>query len=82
LTLFFDLPIEQALSRTDSRRDAGERKNRMDRETIGFYERVRAAYLTIAGDEPDRFRIVDASGTTGEIKTIVMEIVSEFLDNS
>ena len=82
LTLFFDLPIEQALTRTNSRRDAGERKNRMDRETVGFYERVRGAYLTIARDEPERFRVVDASGSTDEIKTIVLKIVSEFLDNS
>ena len=82
LTLFFDLPIEQALARTVSRNDAGERKNRMDKEAFGFYERVREAYLTIAEDAPERFRIVDASGSTGEIKTIVLEIVSEFLDKS
>jgi dTMP kinase len=82
LTLFFDLPIDQALARTVSRGDAGERKNRMDKEAFGFYERVREAYLTIAEDAPERFRIVDASGSTGEIKTIVLEIVSEFLDKS
>ncbi len=82
LTLFFDLPIEQALLRTNSRNDAGGQKNRMDRETAGFYERVRGAYLTIAKDEPERFRVVDASSSTGEIKTVVLEIVSEFLDKS
>jgi dTMP kinase len=54
----------------------------MDRETAGFYERVRGAYLTIAKDEPERFRVVDASSSTGEIKTVVLEIVSEFLDKS
>lgn len=79
LTLFFDLPIEQALARTDSRGNDGEQRNRMDRENFGFYERVRGAYLTIAGDEPNRFRVIDASGTTGEIKTTVMQIVNEFL---
>ena len=83
LTLFFDLPIEQALQRTDSRSsNTGESKNRMDKETFGFYERVRGAYLTIAKDEPNRFRVVDASGSTGEIKTMVLEVVSEFLDKS
>lgn len=80
LTLFFDLPIEQALQRTSSRGDAGEQKNRMDMETHGFYERVRGAYLTIARDEPNRFRVIDASGSTGEIKNAVMEIVTEFLE--
>lgn len=82
LTLFFDLPIEQALTRTNSRGDAGESKNRMDKETVEFYVRVRDAYLTIAEDEPKRFRIVDARGSTDEIKALVLKIVSEFLDNS
>jgi dTMP kinase len=81
LTLFFDLPIEQALLRTDSRNETGERKNRMDKENAGFYERVRGAYLKIAEDEPHRFRVVDASGSTDEIKTMVLKIVSEFLSD-
>lgn len=79
LTLFFDLPIEDALTRTDLRGDAGESKNRMDRETVEFYERVREAYLVIARDEPERFRTVDARGSTDEIKARVLKIVSEFL---
>ena len=82
LTLFFDLPIAQALTRTNSRGGDGEQKNRMDNETFGFYERVRGAYLTIARDEPDRFLVIDASGSTGEIKAMVMEIVNEFLAKS
>ncbi len=81
LTLFFDLPIEQALRRTSSRSsDTGERKNRMDKETAGFYERVRGAYLKIADAEPNRFRIIDASGLTDEVKTKVLKIVLEYLD--
>jgi dTMP kinase len=82
LTLFFDLPIEQALRRTNSRDDTGERKNRMDKEAGEFYERVREGYLKIAGGEPNRFRIVEANGSTDEVKTRVLKIVSEFLDES
>jgi len=81
LTLFFDLPIERALSRTNNRNDTGERKNRMDKETAGFYERVREAYLKISEDEPERFRVIDASGSTDEVKKLVLKIVSEFLGN-
>ena len=79
LSLFFDLPIEKALSRTNSRNDDGGRKNRMDSETTEFYERVRQAYLQIAAQEPKRFRIVNAEGSTSEVQTRVVEIVSEFL---
>ena len=81
LTLFFDLPIEKALLRMNSRSHNGEQKNRMDKETAEFYERVRAAYLKIAANEPERFRIINASRSIDEIHTKVMEIVSEFLEN-
>jgi dTMP kinase len=78
LTLFFDLPVEKALLRTNSRSANGEQKNRMDLETAEFYARVRNAYLKIAEKEPKRFRIIDASGSTDEVQAQVVEIISEF----
>ena len=80
LTLFFDLPVEKAFERTNSRSNAGEHKNRMDSETTDFYTRVRDAYLQISESEPRRFRVIDASGSMEEIKKSVWEIVSDFLD--
>jgi dTMP kinase len=82
LTLFFDLPVEQALLRTHSRTaETGEQKNRMDKETTGFYNRVRDAYLEIARREPERVRVVDANPSVEEIHSEVSEIVLGFLDN-
>ena len=81
LTLFFDLPVEIALTRTNSRSDSGEHKNRMDKENASFYERVRESYLKIAANEPERFRVINAEGSTSEIQTRVVEIVAEFLSN-
>lgn len=81
LTLFFDLPVQKALLRTKSRTERGEKKNRMDKETTEFYERVRRAYLKIGENEPERFRIIDAEGSTDEVKTRVLKIVTEFLEN-
>lgn len=80
LTLFFDISVNRAILRTNSRNEKGiERKNRMDSETTEFYERVREAYLKIAKKESKRFRIVDANGSVEEIKAVVLEIVSQFL---
>lgn len=79
LTLFFDVPVVKAIARTHSRTDAGEQKNRMDSETVEFYERVRRAYLKIADSEPQRFVIIDGDGAIDEIKIKVSEIVKEFL---
>jgi len=75
LTLFFDIPIAAALARMNARGDAGEKSNRMDFETVEFYERVRAAYLDIAKKEPKRFQIIDAGGSVDEIQRHVLEIV-------
>ena len=79
LTLFFDISVNEAISRTNSRSDGGEQKNRMDSETVEFYERVRTAYLQIAENEPERFRVVEASGAVDEIKMKVSELVTDFL---
>ncbi len=80
LTLFFDLPVETALTRTTLRMVAGEQKNRMDAETSDFYGRVRTAYQKIAQREPERFRTVDATFPVEEIHAQVCEIIMNFLD--
>ncbi len=79
LTLFFDISVGEAISRTNSRSGGGERKNRMDSETVEFYERVRQTYLQIAEGEPKRFRVIDASGAISEVKATALELITEFL---
>jgi dTMP kinase len=79
LTLFFDIPIEKAILRTNSRSNAETVKNRMDRETTEFYSRVRDAYLKIAQSEPDRFRIINASGSIDEVHKLALEIITEYI---
>lgn len=80
LTLFFDIPIEKAILRTNSRTDDETIKNRMDKETTEFYARVRNAYLKIAEKDPKRFRVIDANGSIEEIHAKVAEIVKKFLE--
>jgi dTMP kinase len=82
LTLFFDISVDKAISRTNSRSNSETVKNRMDTETKEFYERVRRAYLKIAEAEKERFRVIDANGSIEGIKTRVLEIVTEFLKDS
>ncbi len=79
LTLFFDITVEEALRRMSDRDEDHTKKNRMDEETAEFYTRVRDAYLGIAQREPERFKIIDASGPVDEIQSRVVEIVSPFL---
>jgi dTMP kinase len=76
LTLFFDISEETAIARMRTRTEVGENVNRMDVETAEFYSSVRAAYLTIAEKEPERFRVIDANGSVEEIQARVLEIVT------
>jgi dTMP kinase len=78
LTVFFDIPIETALHRRNTR---GEevRSNRMDFEAAEFYERVREAYLGIAAREPERFKVIEAGGAINEIHNEVVKRVTGFL---
>ena len=64
-----------AIERMSVRDESEAKANRMDAETAEFYTRVREAYLTIAAAEPQRFVIVDASGSIDEIHRAVSELV-------
>ena len=79
LTLFFDISVETAVSRMNGRDETQAKKNRMDAETAEFYARVRDAYLGIAKREPQRFRVIDGSGSIKEIHNSAVEIVSTIL---
>lgn len=82
LTLFFDVPVEKAIARTKARSDEETQKNRMDSETLDFYERVRKAYLSIADNEPQRFVVVDGDLPIEEVKASILKIITDFLNNS
>ena len=82
LTLFFDISVENALSRTKSRKETGERVNRMDVETAEFYSRVRDAYLEIAAKENDRFSVIDANGPIEQVQARVLELVLPLMNTA
>lgn len=82
LTIFFDLPVEIALSRTDKRNASGEKKNRMDSEKSDFYERVRGAYLKLAEEENHRFRVIDATHSIEEIHAETLISILNFFEES
>jgi thymidylate kinase len=53
--------------------------NRMDLLPPDFYERVRDGFWEMAINEPDRWRIVDASETTQEVLEGVLTLVDSSL---
>jgi len=80
LTLLFDIPVELGLSRARHRNQHGALldEGRFEMEDLDFHQRVRAAYLALAGHE-GRFRIVDATGPAELVAARVMAVVDAFL---
>ena len=81
LTLLFDLPVSECTRRTGRRSTDKQKADRLDSEDIEFHTRVRDAYLRMAANEPDRFRVVDSSGPVEETHARVKEILVPFLES-
>lgn len=63
LTFLLDLPAGMGLARAENRGTT----NRYERMGEAFHERLRDAFLAIAGKETDRIKVVDASGSEDEV---------------
>jgi dTMP kinase len=64
-TLIFDCPYEVARERLAK---TGRALDRFEREDRAFFDRVRNTYLAIAKAEPDRVRVIDASGEHAAVR--------------
>ena len=72
LTLYLDVPPEEGLQR---KRSGGAEWNRLDAETLEFHQRVRAGYLELARQEPQRWAVVEATRSIEEVQTEVRRVV-------
>lgn len=75
LTLLLDMEVLEGLRRN---RDA-EKSDRLEQEDVEFHERVREGFLRIQKGEPDRIKLIDATGAVEEVHARVIEAVEEFL---
>ena len=75
LTIVLDLPVELGLARAQARENGGRsRYERMDR---AMHERLRAGFLEIARNAPERCVVLDATPDAGRVADEVNEVVSE-----
>lgn len=61
LTIVIDVPEEVSLARL--KRRASDLPDRMERENVDFYKKVREGYLLLAKGMPERFIVVDGTKT-------------------
>jgi len=78
LTILIDVPVEVGLGR----KRRGQWNRFEDTEGAAFFEAVRRAYLRLAAGEPERFRVIDGSGTVPEVDEAVQDLVERFLVES
>ncbi len=60
MTLLLDVPVEIGMQRVESR---GE-KDRIEQESLDFFNRVRNAYIARSEQYPERIKLIDSSQTT------------------
>ncbi|MEN8205073.1 MAG: dTMP kinase [Pseudomonadota bacterium] len=75
ITLLLDVPVEVGLAR------AGERGklDRFEQEKVEFFERVRLAYLDMAGQHADRYRVIDAGQLLDQVQYQLGEVLDKLL---
>lgn len=67
-SFLLDLPVSAIAGRLAS---GGRPADRMEGAGAAFFDKVRAGYLSIAGDHPDRFTVLDASLPPGELHALI-----------
>jgi dTMP kinase len=77
LTIVLDLAVETGLERTRARVRGDVRgPDRFEGEQVEFHRRVREGFLTIARDEPNRVRTIDATAPVAEITSRIVEAIT------
>ncbi len=75
LTLLLDLPVEIGLCRASKRGT----KDRIEQETLVFFEKVRTSYLERAANEPDRFVIIDATEPPQKVRKDILSAIETLI---
>jgi len=77
LTLFLDISVELGLKRASER----STPDRFEVEDIKFFNAVRRGYLKRAEQHPERLKVIDASGTIGEVQSRITAVLETVLEN-
>jgi dTMP kinase len=79
LTLMLDIPVEVGMARAKKRRGSAT-PDRFEAENVEFHKNLRAAYLAIAAEEPERCVVVDAAASRESVARQIWNLVGAKLD--
>jgi dTMP kinase len=72
-TLLLDAPVATGMARARGRGEL----DRFEQEDVAFFERVRNAYLRLAGEHPTRFRVIDAARELPQVQADVLAVARD-----
>ena len=72
LTILLDVPVDFGIERQ-------KEKNRFEAESLEFHEKVRAGFLELARQEPNRWVVIDARGAVDGVAVKVLKPVVDAL---
>lgn len=75
LTLLLDISPEEGVRR---RADGGG-ENHFDRETLEFHTRVREGFLTLAAEDADGWRVIDARRPFGDVHEAALAAIGDII---
>jgi len=76
LTLWFDVPVTEAMRRMQLRAEAGQKSTRLDDEAVSFHERVAAAFAEQYKHEMKRIVHIDAGQAMDAVAGQVRQVLS------
>jgi dTMP kinase len=77
LTVLLDLDVELGLKR----KTKADEWNRLDAYTVDFHKRVRAGYLELTRQEPQRWIVIDASRAWDMVQADLRKVIEQRLKN-
>lgn len=80
MTLILDIDPAEGLRRATARRGDSHGPDRFEKETLAIHRRRRDAFLAIAGAEPERCIVIDASRDPDEVEDILAAAVFAALE--
>lgn len=78
LTLLLDVDVDEGLNRKIK---GGSEWNRLDAQQVEFHRRVRTGYKEMAGAEPDRWQVINASNDPQTVQKDIRAVVLKKLES-
>ena len=73
--LILDMPVDVALGRVARRGDA----DRLDGESVAFFERAREVFLQRAAEYPEHYAVIDANQELEKVQTAIRLVLMEMV---